>query len=55
MCGAAPGRWAGGLILADFDGIVVVPRAAEAEVLRQAAEKTDFADWADCQPQTRSI
>jgi regulator of RNase E activity RraA len=31
----------GELILADFDGIVVVPRAVEAEVLRQAAEKVD--------------
>ena len=31
----------GELILADFDGIVVVPRAVEAEVLRQAADKVD--------------
>ena len=31
----------GELILADFDGIVVVPRAVETEVLRQAAEKVD--------------
>jgi len=29
----------GELVFADFDGIVVVPRAIEAEVLRQAAEK----------------
>jgi 4-hydroxy-4-methyl-2-oxoglutarate aldolase len=29
----------GELVFADFDGIVVVPRAVEAEVLRQAAEK----------------
>jgi 4-hydroxy-4-methyl-2-oxoglutarate aldolase len=31
----------GELILADFDGIVVVPRAVEAQVLRLAAEKVD--------------
>jgi regulator of RNase E activity RraA len=31
----------GELVLADFDGIVVVPRAVEAETLRQAAEKAD--------------
>ncbi len=31
----------GELILADFDGIVVVPRAVEATVLRLAAEKVD--------------
>ncbi len=31
----------GELVLADFDGIVVVPRAVEAQVLRQAAEKAD--------------
>jgi len=31
----------GELMLADFDGIVVVPRAVEAEALRRAAEKAD--------------
>ena len=31
----------GELILADFDGIVVVPRAVEVEVLRQAADKVE--------------
>jgi 4-hydroxy-4-methyl-2-oxoglutarate aldolase len=31
----------GELILADFDGIVVVPRAVEAQVLRLAAEKVE--------------
>jgi regulator of RNase E activity RraA len=31
----------GELVLADFDGIVVVPRAVEAETLRLAAEKVD--------------
>ena len=31
----------GELVLADFDGIVVVPRAVEAETLRRAAEKAD--------------
>jgi regulator of RNase E activity RraA len=31
----------GELVLADFDGIVVVPRAVEAETLRLAAEKAD--------------
>jgi len=31
----------GELVLADFDGIVVVPRAVEAEALRRAAEKVD--------------
>jgi 4-hydroxy-4-methyl-2-oxoglutarate aldolase len=29
----------GELVFADFDGIVVVPRAVEAEALGQAAEK----------------
>ena len=32
---------AGELVLADFDGIVVVPRAVESKVLRLAAEKVD--------------
>ncbi len=31
----------GELVLADFDGIVVVPRAVEAETMRLAAEKVD--------------
>jgi regulator of RNase E activity RraA len=31
----------GELVLADYDGIVVVPRAVEAETLRLAAEKAD--------------